>query len=152
MGRSHTANSTLQVSRSEMKIGINGSQYHPSIRTYGPGIQKLATSTPLSSGNKCIYRCCWSTEAWKRSQAMQDFNNKLDMKSVVKGQQSLNERNRTANSPKRDFHSACKPFRNVSRTGLCPDFFLRGCSTPISQSRWDSQSDKQPRTVGSHIH
>jgi hypothetical protein len=35
---------------------------------------------------------------------------------------------------------ATPSFRNVLRTGLCPDFFLRGCSTPISQSKWDSKS------------
>jgi NAD(P)-dependent dehydrogenase (short-subunit alcohol dehydrogenase family) len=38
-----------------------------------------------------------------------------------------------------------------SRTGHCPDSFLRGCSTPVSQSSSDSKSRSQPRTAGSHI-
>jgi hypothetical protein len=33
----------------------------------------------------------------------------------------------------------CRSFRNVSRTGLCPDFFLWGCSMRSSQSCSDSQ-------------
>ena len=38
-------------------------------------------------------------------------------------------------SPRQNRRHATRSFRNVSRTGLYPDFFLRGCSTPISQSR-----------------
>jgi NAD(P)-dependent dehydrogenase (short-subunit alcohol dehydrogenase family) len=38
-------------------------------------------------------------------------------------------------SPRQNRRHATRSFRNVSRTGLCRDFFPRGCSTPISQSR-----------------
>jgi len=41
----------------------------------------------------------------------------------------------TWHSARRNRRHATRSFRNVSRTGLCPDFFLRGWSTPNSQSR-----------------
>jgi hypothetical protein len=58
VGRSRITNSRLRVGRSEMKTGTNGSQYHTSSLTCGPGIQKLATSTLLSSGSRCMHPCC----------------------------------------------------------------------------------------------
>ena len=53
----------------------------------------------------------------------------------------------TRHSARRNRKHGMQPFHNVSRTGLCPDFFLRGCSTPTSQSKWDSKSRSQPGTV-----
>src|ERR1700684_92499 len=41
----------------------------------------------------------------------------------------------TWHSARRNRRHATLSFRKVSRTGLCPDFFLRGCSTPNSPSR-----------------
>ena len=40
-------------------------------------------------------------------------------------------------SVRRNRKHATPSFRGVSRTGLCPGFFLRGCSTRTSQSKWD---------------
>src|ERR1700722_9134018 len=51
----------------------------------------------------------------------------------------------TWHSAPRNRRHATRWFRNVSRTGLCRGFFLRGCSTPISQSKWDSKSRVSPR-------
>ena len=46
----------------------------------------------------------------------------------------------TWHSPRQNRRHATQSFRSVSRTGLCPDFFLPECSTPSSQSCSDSQS------------
>src|ERR1700722_5113990 len=40
-------------------------------------------------------------------------------------------------SARQNRRHAMQSLSNVSRTGLCPDFFLRGCSTPFSQSNSD---------------
>src|ERR1700722_19278490 len=54
-------------------------------------------------------------------------------------------------SPRQNLRHATRSFRNVSRTGRCSDSFLCGCSTTLSQSRWDPKSGSQPLTAGSDI-
>src|SRR6202167_330147 len=54
-------------------------------------------------------------------------------------------------SARQNLRRAMRSFRNVSRTGLCSDSFRSGCSTTLSQSKWDSKSRSQPLTAGSHI-
>ncbi len=84
------------------------------------------------------------TEYWD---AVQNSRNGSSPKHVLMAcPLSVWAKQSTWHSARRNRRHATRSFRNVSRTGLCPDFFLRGCSTPISHSKWDSKSRLSPRT------
>jgi NAD(P)-dependent dehydrogenase (short-subunit alcohol dehydrogenase family) len=51
----------------------------------------------------------------------------------------------TWRSARRNQRHATRSFHSASRTGLCPDFFLRGWSTPRSQRHSDSRVASSPR-------
>ncbi len=53
---------------------------------------------------------------------------------------SVWEKPSTLHSAPQNRRRATPSLSSVSRTGLCQDFFRRGCSTPFSQSNSDSQS------------
>jgi short-subunit dehydrogenase len=71
------------------------------------------------------------TEYWE---AMQNFQKFI----VAEGRKGFSPEHwakpSTWHSVRQHRRHATQSLSNVSRTGLCPDFFLRGCSTPGSQS------------------
>jgi short-subunit dehydrogenase len=76
------------------------------------------------------------TEYWEAVQNFQKFSSSTKHAPTAYPL-SVWAKPSTWHSARRSRRHATRSFRNVSRTGPCPDFFLRGWSTP----RWQRHSD-----------